>query len=434
MPPAGLAYALVRAVEVVEHVMQSGRSLTEALTLVPVHDEARGRVQDIAYTSMRQWGRARWLQNTLTGGRQLEPVELDYLLTAGLCLAIDADRQRYDPHVLVDQTVTAAGSQYRTRPGKNLLNACLRRFYRERDTLLAQLAAKPAVDSGFPAWWVDRLQAQLPAQWREVTDHANTQPPLVLRVNRRKTSVGAFVTACQQAGLVARSIGDDAVWLPEPVPVYRIPGFAQGHASVQDLAAQRAATLLAPQDGMRVLDACCAPGGKTGHLLELADIELLALDSDEDRLVRVKENLQRLGLLGSKVSLLAADATKPDLWWDGREFDAILADVPCSASGVVRRHPDIRWLRRPEDVANMSQLQLKILDGLWSLLRPGGTLLIVTCSIFEEEGDALLQRFLSRHPDVETLSAPGLVLPLCQEDGPGHDGFFYARLRKVAPK
>lgn len=431
LPADSLALTLLKAAAVVEHVMEDGRSLQDAIDAVPEPCN-RPAVQDLSYATLRQWRRACALVDVLTGKRPLRPPALGYLLATSLAVAVDDNRERYTAHTLVDQAVTAADSDPGLRPGKGLLNACLRRFFRERESLLTEIDRKPAVRWNCPDWWVERLKKQQPAKWSSILEVAQSPAPLVLRVNRRKTDPAAFVSACEAAGLVAKPLDGGSVWLPQPVPVARIPGFFDGHVSVQDWAAQQAAPLLDPSDGMRVLDACCAPGGKTGHLLELADLNLTALDVDAKRLRRVSENLDRLGLYGPAVTLTAADATRLSDWWDGEPFDAILADVPCTGSGVVRRHPDIYWLRRPQDVASMSQLQTRLLNVLWSVLRPGGTFLMVTCSIFGEEGEQLLARFLDKHPDAVPLPAPGLILPSSQSDGPGHDGFFYAKLQKAA--
>jgi 16S rRNA (cytosine967-C5)-methyltransferase len=429
LPEDSLAAQLLQASAVVCEVMDHGRSLSELMTVLE-NPAQRAAVQDLSYTTVRNWGLAYALVSELTGGKVLKPAQLRYLLATSLALAADPSHERYEPHTLVNQAVLAADSQRETRAGKGLINACLRRFYREREALLAKALQNPTARWGFPRWWIDKLKQQQAQRWQQVLEAAQGQPPLVLRVNRRRSSVERFVDACSAAGLEAHALSDQAVYLPNPVPVSRIPGFAQGHVSVQDLAAQWAAPLLDVRDGMRVLDACCAPGGKTGHLLECADIDLLALDVDDYRLQRVAENLQRLGLLTPRVHLQAADAADLSAWWDGQPFDAILADVPCTGSGVTRRHPDIRWLRRQADVAAMSQLQTKLLDVLWSVLKPGGTLLVVTCSIFGEEGEQLLARFMGQHPEAAALPAPGLVLPERQADGPGHDGFFYAKLQK----
>ena len=278
---------------------------------------------------------------------------------------------------------------------------------------------------------------------------AQAHPPMALRVNARRCTGADYLARLRAAGLDGRLAGDQSVVLARPAPVERLPGFAEGLVSVQDLAAQRAAPPLLAEGlpaGARVLDACAAPGGKTAHLLELADLDLLALDSDPARLVRVEATLARLQL---RAEMRAGDGRRPDGWWDGRPFDAILLDAPCSASGIVRRHPDIRWLRRREDIPALAEVQAALLDALWPLLKPGGRLLYATCSVFRDEGERAIDAFLQRHGGGEThldLRSPGHLLPLPDNAQTGAstpggrgaasadavtDGFYYALLRKA---
>jgi len=262
---------------------------------------------------------------------------------------------------------------------------------------------------------------------------ANGHPPLTVRVNARATSVDAYLQRVEAEGMRAHALGGSAVRFERPVPVERIPGFSAGAVSVQDAAAQHAAPFLDARDGTRVLDACAAPGGKTAHILERADVELVALDEDAQRLERVSDNLGRLHL---EAGLVCADATRPDQWWDGKPYERILADVPCSASGVVRRHPDIKWLRRPEDIAAFAARQRDILEALWQVLATGGKLLYATCSVFHEENQAQIERFLEHRADAQRLTLPGLHTNAQQLAGQilpdeNHDGFFYALLQKV---
>jgi 16S rRNA (cytosine967-C5)-methyltransferase len=271
---------------------------------------------------------------------------------------------------------------------------------------------------------VDRRGAY-PDDWEQVLAAGNQQPPLTLRVNVRKTGVEAYLAMLAAAGMDAHQVGPFAVRLAVPVNVHQIPGFDDGLVSVQDAGAQLAAPLLDLQDGMRVLDACAAPGGKSGHILELAEVELTALDVDARRLARVEQNLQRLGLAANVTSGPAEERG----WWDGRQYDRILADVPCTASGIVRRHPDIRWLRRKSDAHQLATLSTKILDNLWQMLRPDGKLLFVTCSLWPQESEAQAAAFAVRHGAVR-LDAPGQLLPR-SGTGQDHDGLFYALFQKV---
>lgn len=327
------------------------------------------------------------------------------------------------PYAVVNNGVEAAPRKF-----KNLLNAVLRNFQRQQDSLLEAAGHTLEGRYNHPAWWVEKLRANYPAQWEAILAADQTHPPLTLRVNRRMATPEKMLAELHAAGLQGVQTGPWAITLDHPVPVSKIPGFSDGRVSVQDAGAQWAAELLDVKDGMRVLDACAAPGGKTGHILETADAGLLALDSDEKRLERVQQNLDRLGL---SAQLKAEDAARPGTWWNGRPFDRILADVPCSASGVVRRNPDIKWLRRPDDIAGFAHKQAEILDALWQTLAPGGKLLYATCSVFAEENENQIGAFLARHEKVRCLELPpglnkGQLLP-----NDHHDGFFYAILEKA---
>jgi 16S rRNA (cytosine967-C5)-methyltransferase len=319
------------------------------------------------------------------------------------------------------------------------VNACLRRFLRERAQLVALTDALPQAQWNHPVWWIKRLQAEQPQRWQSILQASNVQAPLTLRVNLRKTSLAAFAQALALAGMAARSVAPATVYLERAVAVARVPGYAQGWFSVQDAAAQRAATLLldglalSPQS--RVLDACAAPGGKTGHLLEITSAQVIALEQDAARVPRIHANLQRLGL---QARVLTGDAGDPAAWWDGQLFDAVLLDAPCTASGIVRRHPDVRWLRREADIAQLAQTQKRLLNALWPLLRVGGRLLYCTCSVFAQEGPLQLQAFLARHSDARALPADGSLWPqsagadsiVLDNAAHDHDGFFYGLLEK----
>jgi 16S rRNA (cytosine967-C5)-methyltransferase len=345
---------------------------------------------------------------------------------------------RIPAHAAVGETAGAArllNKEWATR----VLNGCLRRLQRESTALQAEVDRDPAVALLHPKWLLKALRQAWPDDWRAICEANNEPGPMALRVNRRHGDREAYLARLAKAGIEARlcSHSPDGLVLETPGDVQALPGFAEGDISVQDEAAQLAAELLgpalAPRPGGRVLDACCAPGGKTAHLLELFDIELLALDSDDGRLALVEETLARLGL---SATLVHADATQRD-WWDGTPFDAILLDAPCSGTGVIRRHPDIKRLRRPSDIPRLAELQKRLLDNLWPLLRPGGTLLYATCSVLPEENTDRIKAFLAATPDAEDTTprdvgwgrpaAPGRqMLPVPDS----HDGFFYARLRK----
>ncbi|MBP7132409.1 MAG: 16S rRNA (cytosine(967)-C(5))-methyltransferase RsmB [Aquabacterium sp.] len=417
--------------------VRQGQSLTDALAARKAAE--RPGVQALSFAVLRRLGTAQALRARLVP-KAPQPW-VDALLLSALALACGTE---YNAHTLVDQAVEAA--KRRTKPASGLVNAVLRRFLREQATLLDDLQDDLVAHFNHPAWWIKRLQHDWPEHWQAILLANQEQPPMTLRANLRHGSTATYRTRLIDAGLLPANAPlplTDAVNQPQPivlphgVPVQRLPGFDQGDVSVQDTAAQMAAPLLVYASGQllpagaRVLDACAAPGGKTAHLLELADLDLTALDADPERLVRVTETLQRLRLQARTV---AADASQPANWWDGQPFDAILLDAPCSASGIVRRHPDVRWLRRDTDIAALARTQDAILNAMWPLLKPGGHLLYCTCSVFKMEGQDRIDAFLQRTPDAQALAAPGHLLPVVEYLDPTRqdrgDGFFYALLTK----
>jgi len=429
--------------------VRAGRSLNDVLARCPA--EARPGVQALSFHVLRWLGSAEALRAALAPRRP--PPEVDALLTTALALLWPEGPPPYPDHTLVDQAVTAA--KRRTPAAAAFINAVLRRFLRERGAQVAAARKTPLGAHNHPLWWIARLRRDWPGQADALLAAANLRPPMTLRVNRRHGSGADYVARLAAEGRTAAvlelpdgaDLGGQAIVLAEPCAVHLLPGFAAGDVSVQDAAAQRAAYLLigAPGEagslppGARVLDACAAPGGKTAHLLELADLDLLALDSDPARLPRVRETLARLGL---HAQVQAGDARDPAAWWDGRPFDAILLDAPCTASGIVRRHPDVRWLRRESDVAALAAVQRQLLDALWPLLKPGGRLLYATCSLFRDEGQAQIDAFMQRiGPAAARLDArsPGHLLPLPDNPdaaaagrlGALQDGFHYASIHKT---
>lgn len=414
-----------------------GQSLSDALESAPA--ALRPAAQALSFHAMRRLGHARAAREQLVPRRPPERL-VEALILLGLSLLEASLKQAegehpppgtpiYPEHTLVHQLVEAAIADRRTRPAKGLINAVLRRYGRERTTLNATLRQQPEAEWNHPEWWIETVRTAWPDSWQTILASADRPPPMTLRANRRRIDRHTLQARLGEAGLDARPAGEDGLILDTPRPVREIPGYTEGWWSVQDLSAQLAARLLPLRDGMRVLDACAAPGGKTAHLLERHALRLTALDSDAQRLGRVAENLQRLGLASPDVSLRHADAARPADWRAAQPYDAILADVPCTASGVVRRHPDIRWLRRADDLTRTAALQAHIVDALWPLLAPGGHLLYATCSIFPQEGETQIRAFLDRHPQAQRLSAPGHILPAGPDGG---DGFFYALLRKSA--
>jgi 16S rRNA (cytosine967-C5)-methyltransferase len=394
---------------------------------------SRAAIRDIASRTVRAWGLCRALSERLNQ----RPPAPAMLALQQVVLAQLLDPVRPDA-TTVDQAVEAAKADPVLRHGAGFLNATLRRFLREREALVAAAQADPVARWNFPDWWIATLRAAYPDRWQAILEESNREPPLTLRVNVRRIPVEAWLARLAEAGIAGTRIGPQAVRLEAAVPLERLPGWADGLVSVQDAGAQLAAPLLDVADGMRVLDACAAPGGKTTHLLELAALDLVALDPDESRLARVGENLARLG---QAASLVAGDALRPGEWHDGRAFDRILVDAPCTASGIVRRQPDARWRRRRRDMATFSDRQAAMLGALWPLLAPGGKLLYSTCSVFPAEGDRVIARFMRSHPDALRLPlvwafAPGEdrepVAQLLPTSGAGrdHDGFYYAMLGK----
>jgi 16S rRNA (cytosine967-C5)-methyltransferase len=431
-PP--LARLLDRTADAVAAV-RAGRSLTDALDRVDA--DLRPGVLALASDVMRRLGTALAVRERLAPREP--PAAVDALLLSALALLLPrGGAAPYADHTLVDQAVTAA--RQRTPAAAGFINAVLRRFVRERAPLLETVTHQSVAAFNHPLWWIERVRQDWPARWRELLAADNEPPPMVLRVNARRATAPDYVQRLAANGRPAQVVGANAVWLTAPCAVTQLPGFAEGDVSVQDLSAQLAAPLLLTPPlppGARVLDACAAPGGKTAHLLELADLDLTALDVDAVRLQRVQHNLQRLQL---QARLVCADARAVGSWWDGQPFDAVLLDAPCSASGIVRRHPDARWLRRAQDLVTLTHTQAELLDALWPTLAPGGVLLYVTCSIFRAEGQDQIDAFLQRHSAqgvVQDDVAPGHLLPL-PDNGPDRsapasvvgDGFFYASIRK----
>lgn len=420
--------------------VRSGRSMTVELDQCLPH--LRAGVQALGSHVLRWLGQAEAVRQILAS--RAPPPEADALLCVALALALDAEGAPYTEFTLVDQAVEAAKRSESTVHQASFINGCLRRFLRERDDLLALSQRKPQAVWNHPRWWIDRVRKDHPQAWTTILEANNTRAPLTLRVNSRLCSQAAYLQSLAEAGLQAAPVGEHGVLLVKAPPVAQLPGFAEGYFSVQDAGAQLAAPLLLSglqpspgADGLLLLDACAAPGGKTAHLLELAgaDAQMLALDIDAQRCQRIEQNLNRLQL---SARVRAADAALPDNWWDGRLFDGILLDAPCTASGIVRRHPDVRWLRRPSDIAQLAAQQTRLLQALWPLVRPGGRLLYCTCSVFRAEGEQQIQTFLGHNSEALLMPSPGHLLPQRGPQGPvipdnllrEYDGFYYALLEK----
>ncbi len=414
--------------------IRSGVSATAVLAAVSA--ELRPGVQALTFHGLRSLGRAEALRRLLV--KRSPPPLADALLCAALALIWREQDAPYEVFTLVNQAVEAAKRNAAISAQASFINGCLRRFLREREILVASTDKNPVALWNHPRWWIDRLQKEWPNDWRKILQTNNRQAPMSLRVNLRRTALLPYLETLKEAGLNAHVACHCTVILERAVAVQALPGFAEGLVSVQDGGAQLAAPLLltglaaAP---LRVLDACAAPGGKTAHLMEIADCQLTALDIDPARCERIRETLQRLGL---QAKVLAADAADPPSWWDGQLFDAILLDAPCSASGIVRRHPDVRWLRRESDIAQLALIQSKLLKTLWPLLKPFGRLLYSTCSVFRAEGEDQIQTFLAHNTRATLLPSSGQLMPQdeanCESvpDNPvcDHDGFYYALLEK----
>jgi 16S rRNA (cytosine967-C5)-methyltransferase len=421
---APLAQALRDAARMVARVA-AGRSLAEEFVRAAEEglETPRAALLDLTHGSLRRYGRVQAIVQALSSRGQP-----DALLQALLWCSLHAlDSGRYEDYTVVDQAVRACGLLERWN-AKGYVNGVLRSYLRQRASLEGRLRADPEAHHQHPRWWIDLVRDAYPRDWEGILAAGNGHPPMTLRVNTRRSSVNDYAARLAAEGIGVKPLGGAALLLERALPVERLPGFAEGEASVQDAGAQRAARCLELAAGQRVLDACAAPGGKSAHILESADVALTALDVDAARCARITRSLERLGLSGS---VQVADCTRPDTWWDGEPFARILADVPCSSSGVARRHPDIKWLRRASDLPAFSARQAALLHALWQLLAPDGKLLYVTCSVFPQENEELVGSFVARAAGARRLpladGQPAQWLP-----APEHDGFYYALIQKQA--
>jgi len=414
---ANLELALFAAGDAIAQV-RVGRSLSDALADLEPGSNLRAAAQDLAYGTLRNLG----LLDAILAELLRKPVKpgLHALLLAALYQLRARPRAS---HTTVDQAVRAVS---RLEPAaKGLANAVLRNYLRDAGALVARCESDLAHYS-YPQWWIDRVRSAWPQHWEPILNAGNLHPPMTLRVNCRRLTTEQYLAKLSERGINGEIIGPQAILVERPVPIESVPGFSAGEVSVQDAGAQLAAPLLDVLPGMRVLDACAAPGGKAGHILELADCTLTALDSDPARVPRISDNLARLGFTARVV---CADCLAPTTWSSGALFERILLDAPCTASGVVKRHPDIKWLRRERDIDVLAAAQGRMLDVLWQQLAPGGKLLYATCSVFPQENAQTIESFLAR-------CERGRRLPLAALDGgqllpdARHDGFFYALLEK----
>ena len=409
-----------------------GRSLTEVLDQLDAHE--RPIVQSLTFDALRKWVRSHEFIKQFIP--KAPPPEVEYLLSVAIALFLQgaAEGKGYAAHTIVDQAVKACSEYEPTMYAKGLVNAVLRKVSLVVQAENEKPYSPDPIPMFFPAWWRASLKRNYSKSWQAMLIQQAQRAPLILRVNARQHSRKEYQELLHQAGIAAEPVEsvagialDSALLLLEPVPVSDLPGFYSGAVSVQDAGAQIAAVLLDPKPSDRILDACAAPGGKTAHLLELAQCEMIALELDGQRLGKIGGNLDRLRLQSDRVRVVRGDASKA-AWWDGEPFDKILLDAPCSASGIVARHPDIPFLRREADIKALQLRQRAILEQAWKMLKIGGTLLYVTCSVFPEEGEEQAAWFVAEHGDALRLSAPGQILPTEL-----NDGFYYALFKKNGP-
>ena len=425
------------AANILHQVLNQGQSLSTLLPRYQTEVAAKDRalLQELCFGTLRWYSRL----DAMTKPLLEKPLKGKYRVVHSLILVgiYQLLYTRIPAHAALAETVNAC-KILKAEPFKGMVNGVLRNVQRQQDELTAKVDALPQLRLAHPNWLFKRIQQAYPDQWQDILTANNEHPPMWIRVNQSLHSTEQYLALLQQEGLDATpdEQAHSALRLARPADVTTLPGFDQGHSSVQDAAAQMAAQLLDAQAGELVLDACAAPGGKTAHILERqpALAQLVAVDMDGERLKRVHQNLERIGL---QATVLQGDAAQPADWWQGKAFDRILLDAPCSATGVIRRHPDIKWLRRPEDIAQLATLQAQILDALWQQLKPGGTLLYATCSILPDENSEQIKAFLHRTPDAlhqalhasDTPEQPGWqLLPGAEQ----RDGFYYAKLSKLA--
>lgn len=420
--------------QVLVHVLADGQSLTAALEQkLPGLSNPKDKafVQAVCYGVCRFYHQLEFILNGLLDkSLKDKDIAVKMLILIGL---YQLKYMRVKPHAAVSETVSAVGRQ---AWAKGLVNAVLRKYQREQAVCDAQAQADPAAGFSHPEWLVKMLERDWPAQAGHCLEENNKPPPMALRVNERKISRPEYMQLLAEAGLQAEpaAFSPAAIVLAQPVPVEQLPGFSQGWVSVQDTAAQLAAGLLSLPPGQRVLDVCAAPGGKAAHILESRpDTELVAVEIDASRMQKVADNFRRLSL---DARLITADAAMPETWWDGKQFDRILLDAPCSGLGVIRRHPDIKLLRRAEDIDALAEIQSTLLNAVWPLLKPGGLLLYATCSVLKRENEMQIQAFLQNQPDAVEIPIEaewGIVCPHGRQILTGDsamDGFYYARLGK----
>ena len=424
-----LSEAITIAAQALGEVMH-GRSLGEVLEQLSAQE--RPIVQSLTFDALRKWSSSQELIKEFVP--KTPPPETAYLLSVAIALFLHGEQKTYAAHTIVDQAVEACGQYDKTLYAKGMVNAVLRKVSQKLQAVVDKGYTPDPISMYYPAWWRANLKKSYPKEWQAIGFQQAQRAPLILRVNEHQHTRDQYQAMLSRVGIASKTIDTlagiplpSALILEEAVPVSDLPEFYSGAVSVQDAGAQLAAILLNPQAGDLILDACAAPGGKTAHLLELADADVVALEIDKERLTRIGGNLDRLRLHSERVQILRGDASQSS-WWDGRSFDKILLDAPCSASGIVARHPDIPFLRRASDIAQLQQKQQGILAQAWQMLKPDGVLLYITCSIFPEEGEDQAKWFAAQYSNALRLSAPGQILPSAT-----NDGFYYALFKKNGP-
>ncbi len=425
--------ARANAARVIAEVIQKKHSLNGVLTaaLTSLPDNDRSLCQQLCYGVIRWQPQLEAIsQSLLTKSLRAKDADIAALLLCGLYQLRD---MRVPSHAAISETVNACkilGKPWAT----GLLNASLRNYQRQHEEIEANILHQEPAKYAHPDWLIQRFKQDWPMQWSAILEANNLQPPMMLRVNIQHGSRQDYLARLVQADIDASAIESccDGILLATPCDVFQLPGFAEGHASVQDGAAQLVSQLLDLKSNLRILDACAAPGGKTCHILEqFPENQMVALDIDPRRLLQIKQNTDRLNLTAE---LIAADAVDVDKWWDGQLFDRILIDAPCSGTGVIRRHPDIKLLRRPEDITSLADQQQQLLNNLWPLLKPDGVLVYTTCSALKQENEHQITSFLKLHPEAqenEVSPAPAERCSVGYQRLPGDnilDGFYYASL------
>ena len=417
------------AAMIVEQVL-FGRNLDKSFDLIlkkytNSEIENPSQIKDMVYGAIRDLGKSNFYINKLVKNK-IENRCLEALLHIVL---FQITHERSNVFTLVNEAVEAAKKIDHKKSA--FINAVLRNFLRNKDNLQQELKEDKSAVYSYPNWWIEKVKNQYPKNWRDILLIGNQRPPLTLRINLKKIDVNKYSTILDEHGIDHTLVGGECLIINKPLGVDKIPGFLEGKVSIQDFGAQLAAHLIDLKKDHKVLDACSAPGGKACHMLELNSIELLAIESDKQRTIKIQENIDREGL---KATILNDKLCSQNEWWNKEFFDRILLDVPCSASGIVRRHVDIKWLRRINDFKSFGDNQLSLLRSAWPLLKENGKLLYVTCSIFEEENRDVIEKFKQGWDNVSELniSFPSNIVHIKNQILPSdnHDGLFYALLQK----